>query len=368
MADAGPLNVPLLDHWVNRATVLRMTLPDGAHAALTNAVEAAVIPGGVAARVDDAVRVDLVCAGVTRSGGDRVRPSTRYDLASLTKVVATLPCILRLVSERAISLEDSVGRFFTNAGWFQQPSLADASVRELLTHTSGLPSWAPLFARVSHRQTALAAVLQAPVEEVGRVRYSDLGFMLLGAIVERVTGSRLDEAARDLVFGPLAMTRTSFGPIEPEDVAATEDCGWRGRLLVGEVHDENAAVWDGVSGHAGLFSEVGDLARYAAAWLSHDPLLGSAELLDEATSAQAQGDDGSVRGWGWALPAAAAFAGAGARGFGHTGFTGTSVWIDPDGRAASILLTNRVHPRRDLGEGIHALRRTFHGAAHGREA
>jgi serine-type D-Ala-D-Ala carboxypeptidase len=345
-----------------------VTLPDGARAALAEAVERAVIPGGVAAVVDAAGRVGVACGGVTRSGGERVAPSTRFDLASLTKVVATLPCVLRLASDGAISLSDRVGRFFSNAGWFQEPSVADASVRSLLTHTAGLAPWEPLFARVAQRQTALAAVLQAPVGEVGRVRYSDIGFMLLGAIVERVTGSRLDEAARDLVFGPLGMTRTSFGPLAKVDVAATEDCGWRGRLLIGEVHDENAAVWDGVAGHAGLFSDAGDLARYAAAWLQRAPVLGATELLEEATRPQAHGDDGGVRGLGWTLPSAAAFVGPGVQGFGHTGFTGTSVWIDPEDGTASILLTNRVHPRRELGQDIPVVRRAFHGALHRRRA
>lgn len=342
-----------------------MTLPDTARAVLVSAVENAVVPGGVAACVAADGHLDVACAGVTRANGPDVGRATRYDLASLTKVVATLPCVLRLVNDGELALQDRVGRFFANAGWFQTPSLADATVLQLLTHTSGLRNWEPLFARVSRRSTALAAVLQAPVQEVGSVRYSDFGFMLLGAIVERVTGKRLDAVAQELVFAPLGMKRTGFGPIGSDDVAATEDCGWRGRLLVGEVHDENASVWDGVAGHAGVFADVAELGRYAAAWLRYDPLLASPELLATATAPYARGDDGSVRGLGWLLPSAGVFAGDGARGFGHTGFTGTSLWLEPEVGVASILLTNRVHPHRARGEGIHALRRAFHGAAHG---
>ena len=342
-----------------------MPLPDTAREVFVDAVENSVVPGGVAARVAADGHLDVACAGVTRENGPDVSRATRYDLASLTKVVATLPCVLRLVNDGELALQDRVGRFFANAGWFQTPSLADATVLELLTHTSGLRNWEPLFARVSRRSTALAAVLQAPVREVGSVRYTDFGFMLLGAIVERVTRQRLDAVAQKLVFAPLGMRRTGFGPIGSDDVAATENCGWRGRLLVGEVHDENASVWDGVAGHAGLFGDVADLGRYAAAWLRSDPVLASPELLATATAPYARGDDGSVRGLGWLLPSAGVFAGDGLRGVGHTGFTGTSLWLDPEAGVGSILLTNRVHPHRARGEGIHALRRGFHAAVHG---
>jgi CubicO group peptidase (beta-lactamase class C family) len=345
-----------------------MTLPPRARDALVDAVERAVVPGGVAAMVGLDGRVDAAWAGVTREDGPPVGAATRYDLASLTKVVATLPCVLRLVSDGEIALTDRVGRFFANAGWFQVPSLADATVRQLLAHTSGLRNWGPLYARVSTRSTALAAVLQAPLRDVGRMCYTDFGFMLLAAIVERVTGTRLDVVARTLVFAALGMDRTRFGPVDRDDVAATEDCGWRGRLLIGEVHDENATVWDGVAGHAGLFGDVADLGRYAAAWLRLDDRLADPELLREATRPQATGDDGSVRGLGWMLPWPGAFAGQGVRGYGHTGFTGTSLWVDPSAGTASILLTNRIHPHRGRGEGIHALRRAFHAAAHGDSA
>lgn len=324
-----------------------------------------VVPGAVAVVAGRDGPAEAYAGGVRRLGGESVTADTRYDLASLTKVMATLPCVLSLVSEGAIDLDEPLGRHFSSAGWFRAPSLADATVRQLLTHTAGLASWTPLFASVSTRRAALAAVLQQSVEAPGSVRYSDLGFMLLGALVERVTKRRLDEVAHERVFDRLGMRETGFGPLVDVPSAATEDCGWRNRLLEGEVHDENASVWDGVAGHAGLFGTAADVARYAGAWLRRDPVLGSEALLAQSTSAQVVGDDGAPRGLGWLLAHAGVFAGGAARGYGHSGFTGTSIWIDPEAGIASVLLTNRVHPHRARGGGIVGLRARFHGAAHG---
>ena len=304
-------------------------------------------------------------AGVRRYGGAPVDAATRYDLASLTKVVATLPAVLVLVADGELGLDDPVRRFIGNAGWFQTPSLADATVRQLLTHSSGLPNWTPLFSRASTRLTALANALQTPLAHpAGTFVYSDLGFITLGAIVERVAGVRLDRFVRERLHVPLAMEATGFGPVADAPVAATEDCGWRGTLLEGVVHDENAWVMDGVAGHAGLFATADDLARYARAWLRRDPLLAPAELLDEATREAVRA--ASVRrGLGWQLADPGANSGTrlGTRAFGHTGFTGTSLWIDPDGDRFFVLLSNRVHPDRFRGAGIHALRVAFHDAA-----
>jgi len=331
---------------------------------LDQAVVAGVAPGAVAAVVDRAGASEIAAVGLRRLDGPEVTPDTRYDLASLTKVVATLPSVLRLVAAGEVGLDDPVGRFFSSAGWFRQPSLAEASVRSLLTHASGLPAWRPLFAEVSERRTALAAVLQSRLEQPGEVVYSDLGFMLLGALVERVAHERLDAFAAREVFVPLGMADTRFGPLAGVPVAATEDCGWRDRVLEGEVHDENAAVWEGVAGHAGLFGTAADLARYAHAWLTCDPRLGPEPLLAEATREQAIAGDGTAagarRGLGWALAGPNGFAGAGACGYGHTGFTGTSLWVDPGAGHAVVLLSNRVHPRRGPPEAIHRLRVAFH--------
>jgi CubicO group peptidase (beta-lactamase class C family) len=280
-------------------------------------------------------------------------------------VVATLPCVLKLVAAGAVGLDDRVGRFFSGAGLFQAPSLADAPVRALLAHASGLPAWRPLYAQPAGRRAALAYVLNAPLEHpAGAVVYSDLGFMLLAGIVERVAHERLDAFAAREVFAPLGMQATGFGPISGVPVAATEDCGWRDRVLEGEVHDENATVWEGVAGHAGLFGTAGDLARYAHAWLTRDERLAPAPLLDDCTLEAARSADGARRGLGWVLAHEGSLGGPGARGYGHTGFTGTSIWIEPDAGVATVLLTNRVHPRRGSPAGVHALRVDVHAAVH----
>lgn len=339
-----------------------------ASAGLEAAVRNREVPGGIAAAGSCGTSVLLGPYGVTRLGGPPTDEATRFDLASLSKVVATLPSVLALVEAKSVTLDDPVKKFFSQAGWFQTPSLGDVTVRQLLTHSSGLPAWRPLFAEVSTRLSALGSVLQTSLAHpAGQVVYSDLGFMLLGAVVERVSGTRLDAFAAEHVFGPLGMSATGYGPLTNVKVAATEDCGWRGRLLEGEVHDENAFVFDGVAGHAGLFATAADLARYAQAWLSGSAPFASEALLQEATREQVRGPEGVRRGLGWQLSGAGSSAGhyASPCAYGHTGFTGTSLWLDPDRDRFGVLLTNRVHPSRECGNTIHALRVAFYDAIFG---
>ena len=149
-----------------------MPFPESAVRLLRQAVDDGVAPAIAATVVRFDGEPDVVAVGRRRIGGLGVTVDTRFDLASLTKVVATLPSVLRLVAEGEVALDDPVGRFFSSAGWFQQPSLADVTVRALLTHTSGLPAWRPLFAQVGARSTARAAVLQSPLERPGDLVYS----------------------------------------------------------------------------------------------------------------------------------------------------------------------------------------------------
>jgi CubicO group peptidase (beta-lactamase class C family) len=338
-----------------------VNLPKPVQERLDRAVADAVTPGAVVAVVDRGGAIALGSSGLRRLGGPATDADTRYDLASLTKVVATLPSVLKLVATGEVDLDDPVGRFFSGAGLFHEPSLADVPVRALLAHASGLPAWRPLYAQPADRRAALAAVINTELPHPGgTVVYSDLGFMLLGAIVERVAHERLDAFAAREVFAPLAMHATGYGPVSGVPVAATEDCGWRDRVLEGEVHDENATVWDGVSGHAGLFGTAGDLARYAHAWLTRDERLGPSALLEACRAEAAVAADGARRGLGWVLAHEGSFGGPGARGYGHTGFTGTSIWVEPEGGHATVLLTNRVHPRRGSPAGVHALRQDVH--------
>ena len=330
---------------------------------LETAVLRGEVPCAVALTGDADHIFPVTACGVTRLGGPPVDAATRFDLASLSKVVGTLPAVLALIQAGEITPDDPVRRFFSGAGWFQTPSLGDATVQQLLTHTAGLPAWRPLFAESSTRLTALGNLLQTPLTHpAGEVVYSDLGFMLLGAIVERVSKERLEVFAQTHVFGPLGMTATGYGVPEGAVVAATEDCGWRGRLLTGEVHDENAFVFDGVAGHAGLFGTAHDLARYAQAWLRSEAPFASPELLETATAEHAQGS--GRHGWGWQLSSEESSAGrrVGPKAYGHTGFTGTSLWLEPEQNRFAVLLTNRVHPSRTCGKNIHALRVAFHDA------
>lgn len=338
---------------------------------LQSAVENDTTPSAVLVVGDtDSVWVQLAL-GLDSEGGRPVTIETRYDLASLTKVVSCLPALLTLVDAGEIRVTDRLRRFFSDAGGHQVPSLGDTTILELMTHTSGLPAWRPLFAWVSTRATAVANVLQSGLEhEAGTNCYSDLGVIALGAVVETVTAERLDTFVNREVFGRLGMGDTRYGPLPNRTpVAATEFCGWRGRLLQGEVHDKNAYVMEGVSGHAGLFSTATDILNYGRAWLTLDERLGREETLQQALRDQSGGTV-PRHGWLWQLgdPAASCGALASASAFGHTGFTGTSLWVDPEQKWVSVLLTNRVHPHRDAHTGIEQLRKDIHEIVSGSRA
>ena len=330
---------------------------------LERAVADRITPGASLRVMGEAGELASAVVGAGSYGGQPVTRETRYDLASLTKVIACLPVLLHLLEAGEIALDDKVTKYFANAGWFQEQSLGDVSIEELTLHSSGLPAWTPLFAWVNSRKTATANVLQTGLTGVrGEYDYSDLGVMVLGAIIERVTGERLDVLAQRLVFDPLGMTSTSYGPLPPgSNVAATEDDGWRGGVLRGEVHDENASVMDGVSANAGLFGTAADVGTYARAWLTLDAPFASREWLERANHDRSRGN-GPPRGILWRLhsdnwPIGKAMSAAA---YGHTGFTGTSLIVEPVQRWACVLLTNRVHPRRANAEGVMALRREIH--------
>lgn len=307
----------------------------------------------------------------------RVHADTLFDVASLTKVVATLSSLTRLEQAGYLSFADPVRRFFAGAGWFSTPSLADATIADLLSHSSGLPAWRALFAVTNHRDTALANVLQSDLDTPGQLVYSDLGLIVAGAIIETVTGVRQDAFAAEL-FAALGMKNTEYLPLMSNfqaraNIAATEYCGWRRQLMWGDVHDENAWTLGGVAGHAGLFSTAADLAVYARAWLNLDERLGRPELLRSCTQAVIS-QDGKRQSYGWHLKHHGdnyAFAGDAASdtGYGHTGFTGTSMWLEPDQDWFAVLLTNRVHPSRfasiqpPVAKDISVLRAQFHAEA-----
>ena len=288
-----------------------------------------------------------------------VADSTVYDLASLTKVIGLTTAAMLLVRDGVLELDQRVVEYlpeFTGAG-------KDAVlVRHLLLHTSGLPAWMPLYSETETADEAIARVLSTPLEAKpgARYAYSDLGAITLAQIVERLSGERLDAYLERRVFGPLGMTRTRFlPPAEWLDfIAPTEMDPWRGRLVHGEVHVENAHRLGGVSGHAGLFSDGTDLAHFAFwmlnAWHGRlpegiEPYL-PASLVQLFTRRQ-PGPEGSTRALGWDTPSDHGRSSAGTllsrESFGHTGFTGTSIWIEPERELVVILLTNRVNPTRE---------------------
>lgn len=350
-----------------------MLISAEAQQVLNDACSAGVIPGAIAISGNGEASSEAFPCGVLQQGGAAMTSDARFDLASLTKVVATLPGILLLESAGELHLDQSLRHWFSSAGWFKDPSLGAVTVRQLLAHNGGLPAWSAIFTVTRDRLTALAAALQSEVQVPGgQALYSDVGFMLLGALIERISGQRLDAFTTEHIFKPLGMTATGFIPLDndgqPENperdavYAATEYCGWRNRLLSGEVHDENCFAWQGVAGHAGLFGTAADLGRYARAWLNLDPRLGRSELLLEAQREQARTADGEPRGLGWLLSHPDSFAGPQAGGYGHTGFTGTSMWLDPSADLFAVLLTNRVHPDRHHTPSITSLRSEFHNA------
>ena len=287
--------------------------------------------------------------------GEALTPQHAFDLASLTKVLVTLPQVLSLVAEQQLILETRVGEVLPESGWMQEGGLKAQSVAALLSHTAGLMAWEPLYLYPADRRTLIQRVLQERHLYTGEAGplYSDLGFIVLGAMVERLRGVRL---------GELALPGLSFCPAGP--AVATEHDPWRGRILQGEVHDENAYALGGVSGHAGAFGTLSAVTDAVQGYLNETLL--PPEVLRLSRQEYAASSE-MRRGLGWQLATAGSFGGelCSEQGYGHTGFTGTSLWIEPERGYAAVLLTNRVHPtRHGTASEIIRLRREFHDAVH----
>jgi len=273
-----------------------------------------------------------------------------FDLASITKAVAATTSIMTLVDEGRISLSDKVADIVPEFGVNGKNHV---TVLDLLTHTSGLAEWADLYTRHSTREDVLREIcsLGLGYPSGGSVLYSDLGFMMLGGLVEHISGVALDRYASSRVFGPLSMKDTMFNP--PKRLARhcvpTEYSNWRLRMVRGEVHDENAFAMEGVSGHAGLFSTAQDLARFATMVYDKGAVAGtrilSPESVDLMATNHTQGLNES-RGLGW-LVKPEFTEGAKTWEIGHNGYTGVSMAISLEKRAFAALLTNRVHPVRE---------------------
>lgn len=313
----------------------------------------------------------------------RATLETIYDLASLTKPLVTGLLTARRVERGEIALDEKVARVLPE---FDKDDKRAITIRELLTHTSGLPAWKPLYLMTGgERARVLEAIAAEPLESSpgSHVLYSDLGFITLGLLLERLAGATLAELARAEIFEPLKLRRASFNPaaaMQPEIAAsetgnayerlmsgdeAREFRGWRDQMLWGEVHDGNAFFLGGAAGHAGLFSNAHETLRLASQFLA-----AHTELLEPKTCGlfrtNMTGGMAEARSFAWQLAAtkdSTASASLPPDSFGHLGFTGTSCWIDPTHERTYILLTNRTHARTPPFVNLNSTRRKFHTLA-----
>ena len=295
----------------------------------------------------------------------RTREDTVFDLASLTKVLATAPLVIRMVERGGLGLDDPISLHAPL--WRHNEASSPVTLRDLLAHCSGLPAHAPLFRDRSGRAAFEQAICATPLDYEPRSAsvYSDLGFILLGFILENTaplplqfdTLMRQMGGIQDLQFHPPDVWRGRTAP--------TQDDEWRGRLLVGEVDDSNAWALGGAAGHAGLFGtagSVGECARHLLQVLDgRSGAFGRDTLLTFITRRTDVPGSSRALGWDTMVPTSSCGTRMSPRAFGHTGFTGTSLWVDPEPGVYVVLLTNRVHPT-PANEAIKAVRPALHDA------
>jgi CubicO group peptidase (beta-lactamase class C family) len=332
----------------------------------------------------------------SRDGDFDVTSATLFDLASLTKVLATTTMGMLLYERGLVDLDIPVAavvpEFVSSAGIQKDPRRNEVTIRMLLAHSSGLPAYEKLFLKAHTRDELIHAAFTTPLaaDPATRAEYSDIGFIILGAALERLAGESLDRFCQREVFGPLGMVHTTFNP-PPESrqnippTANEEERGaaalaseslnsdstgvrpttrrtFRGRTIQGEVQDENAFVLGGVAGHAGLFSTAEDVARFA-----HTMLQQGRPILRPETVAlfmrRQTAPEGTSRALGWDTPSQPSQSGKyfGPNSFGHLGYTGTSLWVDPDRQLSITFLTNRTWPDCS-NQAIKTVRPRFHDA------
>ncbi len=313
-----------------------------------------------------------------------VTDESMYDLASLTKVIATTSAIMKLYQEDKIDLNDKVAKYIPE---FANNGKENINILNLLLHNSGLKAFIPFYKYYSSKEEVINAIYNAELdyEPDTKFVYSDLNAILLGFIVEKVSGLGLDEYCKANIFEPLGMSSTVFLPDDKmkERIPPTEnDNFWRNRLLKGEVHDEAASILGGVAGNAGLFSSAGDLYKFMRTMLNNgfyynpytrglkEEKLFEPEIVKLFTKRFTEVFYSNSRALGWdtkpdvqpskyRMPCGELISD---NCFGHTGYTGTSVWCDRDRKLIIIFLTNRVYPSRD-NEGIRVVRPDIHNAA-----
>ena len=327
---------------------------------LLEAVADSAFPGGVilAAKNGD-IFLHKAFGYHTYSKKKPVMRGNIYDLASITKVVATTSALMKLVDEKKLSLDDKVITYLPEfigkqKMFFDQKS--KVTIRHLITHTSGLPPFKKYFLMDGNIQTKIDSIMntepEIPLNQ--KMIYSDIGLIVLGKIIESVSQSSLDEYVDSVVFKPLGMKTTFYNPpIEKiKRIIPTEYSSLYGETIIGYVHDENAKSIGGIAGHAGLFSTASDLSIFSQMMLNGG-IYGWKRIFKSQSvtnfTKRANTIEGSSRALGWDTPSGQSSGGVylSASSFGHTGFTGTSLWIDPENQIFVILLTNAVHPNRN---------------------
>lgn len=364
------------------ATSTSKTYLDGLTVKLTTLLEdgvrGGVFPGAVLIVGKEGETIFRAAAGQQSSraitGAESVSHTTVdtvFDVASLTGSIVTATLILRLAEAGKLSLDDKVTRYLQGFGVYGKSKI---TIRQLLNHSAGLPSWAPFFENIleenagprlgimtsrSARDYVYDEIQRLPLKyEPGTKHlYSDLGFMLLGNIVEVLTGLSLDKAAFKFVFQPLGLKSSSYidlsmikrRGIHPitDLIAATEECPWRKRVLCGEVHDDNAWAMGGIAGHSGLFTSAPDAHKFARSLLASYHGVGNF-LKKETLRKEWVGEEDSFRA-GWDTPSkdnGMIDSGLSPNAIGMCGFTGCSLWIEPDRAIDIVLMSNRIHPTR----------------------
>ncbi len=350
---------------------------------LLDAVRSRVTPCAVAevGTAAGPVWQDAVGTLTYEHGAPAATIETVFDLASLTKVIATTTLAMRLVDAGRLQLDERVHTYLPD---WTAADRAAVTVADLLEHASGLPAVLPLYEEHAGRAAIQAAICGAPLDYPPRTRsvYSDPGFILLGFLVAELGRAPLD-VQFDAMAVELGLARGSgclrYGPLiaaacatpnASTNIAPTQFDGWRGRLLQGEVDDRNGAALASVAGHTGLFGTVSAVGRFAAAMLAG--IEGTANRAPATTPTirrflAPSSVPGSSRALGWdrMRPTSSCGTRMSPEAFGHTGFTGTSLWVDPGAASYAVLLTNRVYPSAGSSDGIQSLRRLFHDAVMG---
>ena len=287
------------------------------------------------------------------SNSKRVDLQSIFDLASLTKVVATTSSVMRLYDEGKIKLDDKVTKYLPEFG---NNGKENITIKNLLLHNSGLPSWKPFYKNYKNKEEVIDAVLSMKLESKPGEKYvySDIGMVVMQLVIEKISGESLDKFADEEVFSKLDMKNTFYNPspkVWYNTLPTENDTYWRMQLLKGKVHDETAYMLEGVSGNAGLFSTAGDLSKLVYTLLNEGKY-GSEQIFKKETVKlfTTKYNDKSDRALGWDTKSKANSSAGDLfsfNSFGHTGFTGTSIWVDKDEGLFVILLTNRIYPTRD---------------------